>query len=329
MNLILSIFAHVGSAFLANGGNFFLPEGASTATQGVDRMFGLIFYISLFFFVLIVAFMVFFVLKYRRRGNDVTVEDSPNDHKGLELTWSIIPLIIVVIIFWMGFRGYMTLSVVPTDAYEVLVTGQKWSWKFTYPNGYEDKDLHVPAGRSVRLVMRSEDVLHSLYIPAFRLKKDLVPGRYTKAWFEAKGPGVHNIYCAEYCGTSHSNMTAKVIVTSQADFDTWLEISGGFLDKLPPAEAGQRVSEIQGCVQCHTTDGTKKIGPSYLGLFGSTRSLKDGSTVVADEDYIRESILDPMAKIAAGYDPVMPTFQGRISDREITVIIEYLKTLSE
>jgi cytochrome c oxidase subunit 2 len=328
LNLLGSFVAHVGATFLASG-SFWLPESASTASHEVDKMFGLIFWISVFFFSLIVALMLFFVIRYRRRDENESVQESPHDHMGLELTWSIIPIIIVIIIFYMGFKGYMHLSVAPRDAYEVLVTGQKWSWKFTYPNGAEDGDLHVPAGKNIRLVMRSEDVIHSVYIPAFRIKKDVVPGRYTKTWFNAPEPGVFDLVCAEYCGTSHSDMRAKVIVLSQAEFDKWLELAGGFLDKLPPVEAGKRVSEIQGCVQCHTEDGTRKIGPSYLGLFGSTRTLKDGSTVVVDEDYIRESILDPFAKIAEGYDPVMPTFQGRISDQEITVIIEYLKSLSE
>ncbi len=328
--MISSFFATAGASILARAsGTFWLPEGASSASASVDRMFGLIFWISVFFFALIVAVMIFFVIKYRRRGDDDSVEESPNDHLGLELTWSIIPLILVCIIFYMGFKSYMELSVIPKDAYEVLVTAQKWSWKFTYPNGYEDKDLHVPAGKSIRLVMRSEDVIHAVYIPAFRIKKDVVPGRYTKAWFMAPKTGEYDLVCAEYCGTSHSDMRAKVIVKNQAEFDTWLELAGGFLDKLPPAEAGKRVSEIQGCVQCHTEDGTRKIGPSYLGLFGSTRTLKDGTTALVDEDYIRESILDPFAKIAEGYDPVMPTFQGRISDQEITVIIAYLKSLSE
>jgi len=313
----------------ASAGGFWMPERGSSVATGVDQVFGFILWIALFFFVLVVGLMVIFVLRYHRRDEEEVVEASPHHSTSLELTWSIIPLIIVCVIFYLGFKGFMNLNVAPRDAYEVLVTGQKWAWEFTYPNGYADKDLHVPAGATVRLVMRSEDVIHSFYVPDFRIKRDVVPGRYTKAWFTAPAPGEHRILCAEFCGTGHSDMLATVYVHEPADFQAWMAGVAGFIDKLPPAEAGERISQGKGCMVCHTADGKPLVGPTYKGLFGSTRILTDGSEVVADEDYLRESMLDPAAKVAAGFQPVMPTFQGRLSDKEITVLIEYIKSLSE
>jgi len=309
--------------------SFWMPVGAASGAQGVDRLFYLIFWISVVFFVLIVGLMSFFAVRYRRRRADERAPDSASHNTALEITWTIVPVIIVVVIFVLGFRGFLDMVNPPSDAYEVLVTGQKWKWFFTYPNGYVDEDLHVPLDRPVRLVMTSEDVIHSLYVPAFRLKKDVVPGRYAKAWFRATAAGEYELFCAEYCGTSHSDMIARVIVEPQAEFDAWLEASSNFLETLSPAEAGERLYSVRGCKQCHRVDGQDDIGPTFKGLFGRERVLQEGGTVTADENYLRESILDPQARVVAGYDPVMPTYQGRLSDREITALIEFLKTLAD
>jgi len=310
-------------------GSFWMPEEGSTLAPEVDKIFYFIFWISLFFFVLIVGLMIIFVIRYRRRSDDEEPEQTPSHNMRLEMTWTLIPLVLVIVMFIVGFRAYLRISLTPRDAYEVLVTAQKWSWQFTYPNGYVDGELHVPADKPVRLVMRSEDVIHSFYVPDFRIKKDVVPGRYTKTWFTAPVPGEHAVLCAEYCGTGHSDMASRVIVQSPEDFDRWLEQASDFLDKLPPAEAGQRLTKSRGCVQCHSADGSVGVGPSFLGIFGEETTLREGGSVRVDEDYLRESILDPQAKVVAGFEPVMPTFQGRLSDREITVIIEYIKSLGE
>jgi cytochrome c oxidase subunit 2 len=220
------------------------------------------------------------------------------------------------------------MSTAPANAYEILVDGQKWNWTFTYPNGYADSMLHVPVDRPVQLVMSSADVIHSLYVPAFRIKMDVVPGRYSKAWFEATAPGEYELFCAEYCGTDHSSMITKVVVHPVGEFETWLEQASNFLETMSPVDAGRKLYQIRGCQQCHSVDGSAKTGPTLLGVFGKTETLTDGTSVVADENYIRQSILDPASQVVAGYEPVMPTYQGRIKDEEITVIIEYLKSLT-
>ena len=223
----------------------------------------------------------------------------------------------------------MDMYTPPGNALHVNVIGRRWYWSFEYPDTglINDNELHVPVDKAVKLVLTSEDVIHSLYVPAFRLKRDAVPGRYNKAWFRATEVGEFDLFCAEYCGTSHSDMLATVIVHEPGEFETWLEAASNFLDRVSPAEGGKRLTSARGCVTCHSVDGSAGIGPTFQGLFGHEQLLSDGSSVVVDEDYIRESILEPQAKIAAGYDAVMPTYQGRLKDREITAIIEYIKTL--
>jgi cytochrome c oxidase subunit 2 len=308
-------------------GSFWMPPQISTVAHNVDSLFNFILAISVFFFLLIVAVMILFVIRYRRREG-VEAAESASHNTALELTWTIIPLILVVVIFFFGFTGYLDMVTPPANAYEILVDGQKWNWSFTYPNGYVDANLHVPVDRPVRLVMTSADVIHSLYVPAFRIKMDVVPGRYSKAWFEATEPGEYELFCAEYCGTSHSDMLAVVVVHPPGEFETWLEQASNFLETMSPVEAGQKLFQARGCMQCHSVDGTAKTGPTMAGIYGRTEALADGGTVVADENYLRESILEPMAKVVAGYEPVMPTYQGRLKDAEITAIIEYLKSLS-
>jgi cytochrome c oxidase subunit 2 len=308
-------------------GGFWMPAQRSTYAGDVDSLFFFIFWISLFFFLLIVALMTVFVIRYRARPGH---KAQPRGHHNLplELSWSIIPTILVVVIFFWGFKSYMKMAVPPQNAYEIQVTGQKWQWLFTYANGHVDPDLHVPADRPVLLVMTSEDVIHSFYVPAFRMKHDVVPGRYSKLWFRAPQPGEYQVFCAEYCGTNHSNMLAKVIVHEPGMFEKWLEEAGNFLDKLPPAEGGEKLYEQRGCKQCHTVDGTRLIGPTFKNVFGRKEALTGGGTITVDENYIRESILDPQAKVVAGFDPVMPTYQGKMKDKEITALIAYMKSLS-
>jgi len=325
---LLSIWTSLSPCFLAQGtGSFWMPEQASTTAGEVDKLFYFIFWISVFFFVLIVGLMILFLFRYRRRRSDQS-EESPHHNTPLEILWSVIPLILVIIIFVMGFKSYLDTATPPQNAYEIMVTGQKWNWFFTYPNGHTDTELHVPLDQPVRLTLTSEDVIHSLYIPAFRIKMDAVPGRYNKTWFRASLPGQYPLLCTEYCGTGHSDMLSWCVVHEVGDFEKWLLAASDFLATLSPAEGGERLYQIKGCKQCHSVDGSAMVGPTFQGLYGATRTFTDGSSLVAEENYVRESILEPLAKIVAGYEPVMPTFQGKISDAEITALIAYLKKLS-
>jgi len=318
------------STLLGGGPGFWLPRQGSTTAGGVDFLFYAVTSIAGFFFVLITVVLFYFIWKYRARAGH-RAQPSAAHNQPLEIAWTVIPMFIVVWIFWEGFTGFLDLQTPPQNAYEVQVLGQKWKWLFTYSNGVVDDNLHVPPGEPVRLVMTSQDVLHSLYIPDFRIKRDVVPGRYEKEWFQALAPGEYQIYCAEYCGTSHSGMLAQVIVhTSRPDFDKWLADAGNFLDKLPPEklwEGGQKLYNQRGCKQCHSVDGVAGIGPTFKGIWGHSQPLKSGGPITVDENYIRESIVNPQAKIVAGFEPVMPTYQGRLKDKEITAIIEYIKKL--
>lgn len=330
MNALFSLYASTAGAGLSSGsGSFWLPRQGTALAGQVDGIFNFLLWLSLFFFTLIVGLMVIFVVRYRQRRHGELASSTVSHNNALELTWTLVPVLLVIVIFFVGFRAYLKLSVPPADAYEVLVTGQKWNWQFTYPNGYRDPQLHVPVDKPIRLVMTSQDVIHSFYVPDFRVKHDVVPGRYTKVWFDPDQPGEHYILCAEFCGTGHSDMVSKVIVHPAGEFETWLAEAGGALDKLPPAEAGERLTKSLGCNACHSVDGSRLVGPSYKGLFGSPRRLKGGASVIADENYLRASMLDPQGQVVEGFEPVMPTFQGRVSEKEIGMIIEYLKTLSD
>lgn len=313
---------------LAKGGDrtLWMPAQRSSVAGDVDWLFYFILWICVFFFVLIVVLMLAFIIKYRaREGREP--EPRPDHNMPLEIVWTAIPLALVIAIFWFGFKGYMALAVIPQNSYQVTVTGQKWKWLFTYPNGYVDEKLHVPVDKPVQLLMSSEDVIHSFFVPSFRVKHDVVPGRFTKMWFRGIKPGEFQVLCTEYCGKGHSEMLTSVVVHEPGQFERWLEEAADFVSKMPPVEAGKLLYEKRGCTQCHSVDGTKLVGPSFKGAFGRSEQLADGSRVTVDENYVRESILNPSARVVAGYDPVMPTFQGRLKDAEIGAIIEYLKTL--
>jgi cytochrome c oxidase subunit II len=329
LNLLRAAFGYLLSGrLLQDDGTFWMPREASTTAHEVDRLFYAIFWISLFFFALIVVLGTIFVFKYRSRQRGEAGK-GPVHNTPLEIAWTAIPLLIVLGIFYVGFKGFIDMNVAPENSYEIQVTAQKWKWLFTYPNGYVDDNLHVPVDTPVKLVMASEDVIHSFYVPDFRVKKDVVPGRYTKAWFRAPRPGTYQIYCAEYCGTSHSDMLASVIVHEPGGFEKWLAGAANSLAEASPAEAGARLYRQRGCAQCHSIDGKAGIGPTFKGLFATKVPMRDGTRIDADENYIRESINSPQAKIVAGFDPVMPTYQGRLKDDEITAIIAYLKTLKD
>ena len=310
-------------------GTVWLPDQASTAAPQSDVVFYFIYWISVFFFVLIVALMVYFAIRYRRRTPGQRATGTATHNTALELTWSIIPLILVLIMFYMGFRGFMDMVNPPGNAMEVYVNARKWSWSFTYPNGHVDNELHVPVDQPVRLILNSVDVIHSFYVPAFRLKKDAVPGRYNTAWFESPKPGEYIALCAEFCGTSHSDMWARVIVHEPGLFEQWMdEASDPFKGGTRSfAEVGEMMYIKHACNTCHTIDGSRHTGPSFKNLFGLEHEMANGERLVTDENYIRESILNPQARIVKGYDPVMPTYKGQIKEEEIKALIEYIKTL--
>lgn len=310
---------------LAQTGGFWMPESASSHPL-TDPVFDLVLVICSFLFALVVGLMALFVLRYRRRPG-VSAQKTASHNTLLEVTWTAIPVLIVGVIFYAGFVAYMAMQMAPLESYDLRVSARKWAWQFIYPNGHVDETLHVPAGEPVRLTMTSEDVIHALWIPALRVKQDVVPGRYTRVWFQADKVGVYPLLCAEYCGDEHFNMLANVEVHSREDYDAWLKNAANYLKTLPPAEAGKRLFQRRGCLQCHSTDGTAGTGPSFQGLYGRNEKMTDGSSVVVDDNYIRESILEPQAKIVAGYQPVMSTYKGLLSDEEITALIEYMKSL--
>jgi cytochrome c oxidase subunit 2 len=330
-NVLAGLFPPLLAPLLgAPGGSLFFPQRGSTDAVIVDQIFYFILFISIIFFVLIVAVMLLFVFKYRRTDNS-TPEKTATHSNALEAVWSIIPAILVAIIFIWGFSGYMEMRQAPDDSYEIQVIAQKWSWSFQYPNGHIEPDLHVPADTNIRLVMTSTDVIHSLYIPAFRLKMDVVPGRYNKTWFKAIDPGSetkeYDLLCAEYCGDKHSTMTAKVVVHPSGEFEKWLEEAANFLDRMSPEEAGELLYQRRLCSQCHSLDGTARTGPTFKGIFGAEHEMTSGEKVTVDENYIQESIWDPQAKVRSGYKPVMPTYLGQLKEEEVRAIIAFIKTL--
>jgi len=308
---------------------FWMPSDASVTTRNVDWVYYFMYWMSAVSCVLILGAMIYFCVKYKaksRAANEHAAKSS--DHSTvLEITWSVLPLFVVIALFVWGFKGYVDLRTPPKDSIEIHATAQKWKWLFTYPGGLVDDSLHVPADRPVRMVINSVDVLHALYIPNFRVKMDAVPGRYTDLWFQATNTGDYPVFCAEYCGTSHSNMLSHVTVHPPGGYEAWIDEQQKKTLDMPPEELGKLLYEKQGCSTCHTTDGTPKIGPTWKGLFGKTESFADGTSGKVDENYIRQSVLEPTAKVVQGFAPSMPTYQGKLKDAEINGIIEYIKSL--
>jgi len=307
-----------------------LPPQESTFAHEVDALFHFINITSLILLVGITFAIIYFAIKYRRRSDEDTTPLITHNNT-LEVTWTVIPLILILIVFAWGFSSYNTLRAVPDDAYEVYVRAYSFNWEFTYPNGVRStNDLYVPANRPVKLVMRSSDVIHSFFVPDFRIKQDVIPNRYTQQWFQTKGPGSHIIFCTEYCGVGHSDMMGMVYALEEEEFNAWLEEEASKdIESMPLVEVGELVWRSEGCMGCHSVDGASGIGPTFQGLWMRERNFTDGTSAVADEDYIRESILQPGARVNVGYQNIMPTYSGILSDRQIEGIIEYIKELSE
>jgi cytochrome c oxidase subunit II len=300
------------------------PQQASSFAPHVDALYGFLIAVTAFFSLLIGALVVSFAIRYRRRSPD---EIPPAVHESglLEIVWTVIPLGLVLIMFFWGAAVYFRITRPPADAIEIYVTAKQWMWKIQHTDGHREmNELHIPVGQPVRLTMASEDVIHSFFVPAFRFKRDVVPGRFAIAWFEATKPGRYHLFCAEYCGTRHSGMIGWVYAMKPADYQAWL--SGGAAGESLAAAGAKRFQE-QACNTCHAEQAGAR-GPSLIGLFGKTVHLQGGQTVVADEAYVRESITNPQAKLVEGYPPIMPTFQGLISEEGLLQLIAYIKSLS-
>jgi cytochrome c oxidase subunit 2 len=289
----------------------------------VDNLYFFLVALTAFFSVLIAGLIVFFAIKYKRRHPD-SVGGVIHGGMILEITWSIIPLLITMVIFVWGASVFFAMTRPPAETLNIYVVGKQWMWKFQHLDGQREiNELHVPVGRAVKLIMTSEDVIHDVFIPAFRTKADVIPGRYTHIWFEPNKAGTYHLFCAEYCGTRHSGMIGKVVVMEQDDYQTWL---GGGAQEGSLASAGQKLFADLACNTCHRPDAQGR-GPVLENLFGKTVALQQGGAVVVDEAYIRESIVNPAAKIAAGFQPIMPAFQGLVSEEGVLELIEYVKSL--
>ncbi len=313
---------------LLAAGSGYMPERASSVAAGVDHVFGFLFWVSAFFLAVIVGLTILFVWRYRSRPGRREPEASPDHDNRLEIAWTALPLLLVFVIFAASTKVYyaMTDADPGPAALRVHVTGRKWSWWFDHPGGKGANQLHVVAGRPTELVLASTDVIHSLYVPEFRLKQDAVPGRFTRMVFTPTAAGTYPILCAEFCGTGHSVMSAAVVVhPDQASFDAWAQEGAVAGETL--LDLGKRVFEEKGCSACHSVDGTPGVGPSLKALWGREEKLVGGGVAKVDENYVRESILDPAAKIVAGYENMMPPIP--LEDREIQGVIVYLQSLKD
>ena len=301
------------------------PEQASTFAERVDALYYYLLSVSGFFVLLIFALIFYFAVKYRRRSEG---EQTPPilGSIPLEVAWIVIPFILVMIMFVWGASLYFTAFSPPANAMEIFVIGKQWMWKVQHPEGRREIDeLHVPVGYPVKLTITSQDVIHSFYIPAFRIKMDAVPGRYTSTWFEASKTGTFHLFCAEYCGTAHAGMGGRVVVMKPSEYEQWLR-TGAPEESL--VAAGGRLFQQLGCSGCHSQNSIVRA-PLLDGIYGKPVPLQSGQVVLADESYIRDSILLPQKDVVAGYAPVMPPFQGRISEEELMQIIAYIRFLGE
>jgi cytochrome c oxidase subunit II len=314
-------------------GTFWMPKAVNKAADESDIMFYSVLALSVFFFFAIAIAVVYLTVKYRHRpGHKPQPSAAHND--AMEITWTVIPTIICVFLFYYGWNTYVRVVTPPTKAVEINLLAMRWNWQFTHSNGVQDSDLHVPVNTPVRLVMTSKDVIHSFYAPVMRVKQDILPRRYTYAWFFPTKPGTYRLTCAEYCGTNHSQMgitndgrRAVLVVHEPGGYERYLADKAALSTALPHEQLGKLLYEKKGCNACHTTDGTPRVGPSWKGTFGTMVPLTDGGSVKMDEDYIRESIFKPQAKARPGFPPSMPSFEGQLKDREIEGLIAFIKSL--
>jgi cytochrome c oxidase subunit II len=327
------------------------PKSASSFSEEVDSTFMMVMWICVLFMVPITICLFYFSIKYVK-ANGTPAESQTSHNTPLEIAWSVLPCFLLVAMFARGSIGYIDQRKAPEGADSVDVKAFKWGWSMDYGNGVIHPELHLVVNRPTKLTMRSSDVIHSLFVPAFRAKRDIVPGRFNEMWFlpsiasekvsdaelaAAKeryqftedGYKYFDLYCTEYCGKDHSKMQSVVVVhETQEDLDAWIKKYSGIQPGQDPAEYGGLLYTRRGCASCHSIDGSKRVGPSFKDLYGSEHGLTSGENVKVDPNYIRESILEPKAKIVAGYNPVMPSYKGQLSDEDINSIVAYLKTLA-
>jgi cytochrome c oxidase subunit II len=302
-----------------------LPEQASTFSPDVDQLTLFLIAVSVFFTVLIFGAIFYFAVKYRRRSPDEVPHPGAHSGMALEVVWTVIPFGLTMVMFAWGASVFFSMSRPPNDAIEIYAVGKQWMWKIQHMEGQREiNELHIPVNRSVKITMTSEDVIHDFFVPAFRTKADVLPGRYTTTWFKPTKPGKYHLFCAEYCGTKHSGMIGWVYVMQPEEYQAWL--NGGRADG-PLATRGEKLFNDLACANCHKADGSGRC-PSLVSLYGRTVELAGGGTVRADEGYLRESIVNPAAKVVAGYQPNMPAFQGLVTEEGVVELIEYIKSLT-
>jgi len=295
-----------------------MPEQASSIAHQVDHLYFFVLGVGVFFTILIFLMIVYLGLKYRRKSEAMPARIIGN--MKLELIWTLIPFVISMVMFVWGARLFVKISKPPAGAMEVYVVGKQWMWHIQQPSGpREINELHVPVGRPVKLTMTSLDTIHSFFIPAFRVKQDVVPGRYSYQWFTPTKVGEYHLFCTEYCGAQHSGMIGRIVVMDEASYQAWL---AGSTKDLPMFKAGEQLFVRYGCATCHGQQG-----PTMAGLYGSARHFTDGTSAIADDAYLRESILDAPAKIVVGYAPIMPSYRGQLNEEQISQLIEYIKGL--
>ena len=307
------------------------PQGSAFAAE-IDFVYMAILWLSIVLFLGIVGAEVYFCWRYRYVAGRRTPHQTHNTQ--LEIIWSVLPLLLCVGLFFWGLNGYMKFAVAPGDAMEIQVVGKQWLWQFEYPDGTRSvNEMHVPVNKTIHLVMTSEDVLHDFYIPDMRIKRDIIPNRYVEIWFTPiqSAIGEHVSTCAEYCGKGHSDMKAKVFVDTQADYDKWMATGGTEFEQYAPEAWGKIQWDRKGCATCHSIDGAKSKGPTWKGIFGKPVTVKTSEgktvTVTVDETYLRESMMQPAAKVVDGFENIMPTFQGLLRENEIRGLVAYIKSL--
>lgn len=315
-------------AFWSGSNGLWLPPQRSTTAHEIDALFNFILYTSVVLTILVTAAMVYFIWKYRRRSHT----DRPqtvHESKWLEVSWIVVPTLLVLVVFFWGFRAYVGTSIPPSDAIEIKVTAQKWAWQFQYDNGQTGYgEIWVPAGQPVKLTMTSQDILHSFYVPEFRIKHDVLPNRYSFVWFEAPDEGTYQVVCTEYCGFGHSNMGALIHVVSTQEYYRILR-EGPPGAVTSPAGLGEQLYSQRNCATCHSIDGSAGVGPSWKGIWMQPQTHVDGSSIVADAEYIKQSILHPQAHIVAGFaNGNMPSYEGQLDDTDIEGITAYIRQLS-
>ncbi len=321
----LSVLTVAGAGPMGGDG-WWLPTGASSFAHRVDGLVNTASILGLLSILIIVGLALLFLFGSGRREEGVE-PSAPS--VGLQLATGLGVALIAGSLFYAGFTIWIDMITPPANAYEITVSAQPGSWHFTYPNEHVDGELHVPVGRPVILHLLSRNLAYTFSAPALRLRSAVIPGREGELWFEATQPGRYEAVCARYAGEAGGEMVAPVVVHKRGEFASWLKSVSDFLSTLPPEEAGRKLYDMNGCAQCHSLDGSRKTGPSFKGIFGHEAELADGSTVVVDLDYVKESILQPKAKVVKGFEPVMPPFAGRISEKETEAIAAFLQSLSD